>query len=292
MLNRLAFVAALTLFASGCRDDGTVTHPDFSVNRDLAMAVVTDGGGGGNDLSVTKMYMDVTPNAIDTGTLADMTAVRLTRVVAVTPVDRFFSHTTGYCHYQMWVQDPACTTPPCGLNVQASGEKLVLDASVGSCKSTSTSGTPLASVHVGDTIDVVGVTHVYTSGTIREHVIFADGITPNSNAGTITPLPITTVPATLLQTGMGTDWATYEGTYINIRPATGNLTVSSIDSSTPYHYHTMPGNTDWGTTYRFGYSDGGDLPVATQTFKGLSGVVTLSFGGAVLATKMEDFQTN
>jgi hypothetical protein len=282
-------LTALVLTVGAC-DDSTAPF----VARDFAMLSdggpgVTDGGGG-NDMSMMKAYMTTTVNAYDTGTLADGTAIRITGLVVITPVDKFFARSSATCRYEVWAQDPQCSTPPCGLSIQVNGMTLpVMDAGSSSCPSASKSGTPLAGIMDGNTVDVAGVTKTYTdrASGIKNHVIFADSITASATQGTITPTVLTNVTANYFKSGAGAEWTTYEGMYIKLQPA-GGLTISSIDTATPYHFHSMPGNSDWADTFRFDYSDGGDRTTVGTMYTSMAGVVNTDFGGSLLPTQASD----
>ena len=70
------------------------------------------------------------------------------------------------------------------------------------------------------------------------------------------------------------------------------LSVSAVDTAAPFHFHTMPGNTDWSTTYRSTYNamDAGTRPMVGQSFKSITGVVTTTFGGEIAPVKPTHFE--
>ena len=56
---------------------------------------------------------------------------------------------------------------------------------------------------------------------------------------------------------------------------------------------TNPGGTDWGTTFRYTYHpgnpDAGTFPVVGTMYTSISGVVSNTFGGALMPTQPTDF---
>ena len=74
-----------------------------------------------------EAYQPASIHEIDTdpgdGPFGNATRVELRQVVAVTDVDKYVNSTNQQCRYQIWVQDAACMTPPCGLVVKAIGPK-------------------------------------------------------------------------------------------------------------------------------------------------------------------------
>src|SRR5690242_13388086 len=105
---RNCIVAALCLMGAGCRDNlQPFAAADLSHVRDAGAG--TDGpagvgSGGGSDLEASK-YTDTTVHNIDTGVVVKNQPVKLTGVVAVTPVTSFISK-GQICKYELWVQDP------------------------------------------------------------------------------------------------------------------------------------------------------------------------------------------
>src|SRR5262249_34507706 len=161
----------------------------------------------------------------------------------VTPVSKFFSKSSATCKYEVIVQDPACTTPPCGIVVEADGMHLpVMDAGSGSCPTPPNGGTFLDPLAMGDNVDITGSVDTFAdSGNMQivQHSITADSATKTAGTATITPMPADNSMFVTHTTGA---WMMYEGTVITLSNSGGKLTVSSVDAATPYHFHTMPGN--------------------------------------------------
>lgn len=296
MLRKLALVVGCvtSLASAGCRNDNNNFMPaDLSVGG--------GGDGGGNDMSMMKMYTAATPHDIDTGMVTKGTNVKLAGMVVVAPVSKFFSKSSATCKYEIIVQDPQCTTPPCGLVVEANGMHLpVMDAGSGSCPTPPNGGTFLDPLAIGDNVDITGAVDTFadsTNAAIVQHSITADGATKTSGTATITAMPVSDNSQFVVHvTGQ---WMMYEGTVITISGTGGGvLTVSSVDTATPFDFHTMPGNTSWGTDYHFSYkgsADNYDLGTAGQfpqmglTFHSITGVIDPLFGGAVKPRLMSDF---
>jgi hypothetical protein len=296
MLRNLALIGVCAggLLVAGCRDDNNFTPTDFARMGDLG-AGGGDSGGGGQDLSMMKMYMATTPNAIDTGTVAKNTAVKLTGMVVTTPVSKFFSKSSATCKYEVNVQDPACTTPPCGLVVDLNGPTLpVMDAGSSSCPLPASSGTSFSATMVGDVVDVTGVVDTFAdknNAAIIQHSIVGDSVTKTGGPMNITPMVVTDGSMFVVHVTGG--FPMYEGTLITIQPST-KLQVTSFDTGTPYDFHTSPGNTSWGTTFHFAYKNGmdtdaGDFPQVGTMFTSITGVVNTIFGGSVEPRFNSDF---
>jgi hypothetical protein len=279
-----AFFCAVTLLASGCRDDS-------GSSNDLG---VSDQG---NDESVNSAYTAATPYDIDSsdpkmGRFVAKTAVRLTGLVITTPVNSFSSR--DGCKYEVWAQDPQCTKPPCGIAVI----QTIPTPANKMCPETEDSGTFLATSKVGDNIDVSGTVDIFpdisNKSMVVEHEVLADSIKASAGEkAKITPLLVDDgalfVTGTAKMTPAG--WATYEATYITLKPHSDNLTITKVDPGRPYHFHTTPGNTDWGDIFRSVYNanDAGVMIRVGAQFKSISGVVTNTFGGAILPVQETDF---
>jgi hypothetical protein len=197
------------------------------------------------------------------------------------------------CDYEVIVQDPACNTPPCGLELIAHGSTKATADPCGPLPVPAT----LMNIMVGDKVDVQGVVDTFgmnppgdagvPTAAITQHEVEVDTVTKNGT-GTIT--------ATVLTDGSkfhtfasDAQWQTYEGMLIKLQPV-GGLTVTKVDTAVPFHFYTDPGTTDWGTDYRFlYYADAGTTFPTGRNFSAIQGVVKMAFGGAIHARFMSDF---
>ena len=77
------------------------------------------------DMGLAYDYKPATISQINAdpgnGPYGNAQRVVLERVVAVTKVDKYVNSANQQCRYQIWVQDPLYTTPPCGLVIKAIG---------------------------------------------------------------------------------------------------------------------------------------------------------------------------
>jgi hypothetical protein len=292
MLRKLALVAGcvMSIASAGCRNDNNNFMP-----ADLAV-----GGGGGdggsNDMSMMKMYTAATPHDIDTGMVTKGTNVKLSGMVVVAPVSKFFSKSSATCKYEIIVQDPQCTTPPCGIVIETNGMHLpVMDAGSSSCPTPPNGGTFLDPLAIGDNVDITGAVDTFAdsmNAAIVQHSVTADGATKTSGTATITAMPVS--DNTQFVVHVTGQWMMYEGTVITISGGGGKLTISSVDTGVPYNFHTMPGNTSWGTDYHFSYkngmdSDAGQFPQQGLQYTSITGVVDTLFGGAVKPRLISDY---
>jgi hypothetical protein len=291
MSMRLAFlIACMSVIA--CRD------PPF-MPADLGGRDMSANADGAADMTM-KMYKAATINQIDTnpitgGMFGRGTAVSLTGVIVTTPVRYFPADSQQRCDYECIVQDPACNTPPCGLELVAHGPAK----GSANCPDPDMSGTSIGDLRVGDKVDVQGTVDTFTmnppadGGTsvaaITQHEVEVDSLT-KMGTGNITATVVT--DGSKFRTyAANAEWQKYEGTLLKLQPG-GLLTVTKNDgANVPYHFYTDPGNTDWGTHF-FGIyrADGGtDFPQAGQQFTSISGVVKMTFGGAIHPRFMSDF---
>lgn len=281
MTSKLALVLSAALLIVGCREEGGNIGPVDLAGRDLS--------GSGRDMAMQLMYTTSNPKDIDTGVVTKGTAVRLNGMVVNTPTSFFESRGNTRCTYELGVQDPDCTAGPCGLLVQMDIPK---PAGM-SCPFPDRSGTQLATIVQDDTIDITGIVDNFPDMTssVVEHHIEADSVTKSAMARTITATVISATGTHFL-TKTGSDWAMYEGMLVKLQAPAGNLTVTSVDTGAPFHFHTTPGNTSWGTSFRFAYNrmDMGVVVTQGRVFKSVSGVVTTKFGGQVNPTKPTDFE--
>jgi hypothetical protein len=159
-------------------------------------------------------------------------------------------------------------------------------------------------VNQGDNLDIAGRVDWFpdfgagANPIIVQHEVEADSVTKRTGAQrTVTPIVLTDGSGfvTRMATMNANAWNKFEATLISIAPGgSTKLQVTGVDAAAPYQFHTSPGNTSWGTNFRFAYrprTDGGvaDFPVVGDQFSSITGVVSTTFGGAVLPTRPEDF---
>jgi hypothetical protein len=290
----LAWLSAVALAAgAGCRDTSTGTN-DMGL-RDLGVPAGSDLAGV--DMSIMKTYRDTTIHEIDTAptndpNVGDKQNVKLTRVVAITPVTIFLDY--PFCKTEVWVQDPACTTPPCGILLVAKGPRnssATMDASAQrDCPDPNVADTILKNVNQGDTFDVTGTVGAYKPKNVTIHRIDIDSLTPNSNAGTITPIAITDSDPSKFLSNTGTNWNMYEGTLITLKPATGKFTIGAGPNVPTFV--TNPGGALWARTFLFDTRvDGGVgyFPLTGDQYSQITGVVATLFNGEIIPRATSDF---
>lgn len=296
----LALAGCNGMSGTGTGTDAAVAATDLATAPDLAappdLGAPPDLARGPADL--LPNYVPATPHQIDTdpgnGPFGNGKDVSLTQVVAVTGVDRYVNSTNQQCRYQVWVQDPACMTPPCGMVIKAIGPKAPNPNSTGKdCPSARVSGTVLANISRGDNITVYGHVIVEVDSappmTVVEHQIFADSIVPLPNDKSIAPTVITdptTYPQFTTHTGVGFD--RYEGMYITLQPDKVLLQVSSFSGS---GFQTLPGNVTWGDTFDGDYYPMGAtmFPTVGSTYHAISAVVSARHGGELMPVRNKDF---
>jgi hypothetical protein len=269
----------------GCNVDMAVPEDLLTIEdlagEDLAIPSLDMTGKAGD--MVMKVYTATTPHAIDIGMFPMGSSVKITGMVVVAPVSKTFTKSTATCKYETIVQDPTCSSPPCGVVVSAAGIQLpVMDAGTSSCPTPPSSGTLLDPLVMGDNVDVAGVTRALAdsmNAALVRHSIDVESLTKIGGAATITAMA---APNDQFITHITGQWMMYEGTVITLANAGGKLTVSSVDTANPFHFHTTPGNADWGTTYQ-------SSATAGLQFTSITGVVDTLFGGAVQPRLMTDF---
>jgi len=294
----LAWLSAVALVVggAGCRDNNTGTN-DMAI-RDLG---ANSGDLAGVDMSVMKTYKDATPNQIDTAPITDVNYgdginVKLSRMVAVTPVAMFLDR--PFCKSEVWVQDPACQTPPCGILLVARGPMLTpLDGSTRDCPSPSAADTILKNVQLGDNVDVYGTVDAYkpTGKMVTQHRLDIDRIDVlTGTRETINPIVVT--DPTLFVNNTGGGWNMYEGTLITLDPpAAAELTVQKPFPMNRPTFETTPGPVIWTYTFLFNTQvtvDGGwmlTFPVTGQRFTSITGVVATLFDGQIVPRAQTDF---
>ncbi|HMU39445.1 MAG TPA: hypothetical protein PKE31_10560 [Pseudomonadota bacterium] len=273
-----------TCVASGCSGN-TNTNTDMPPSAEP-------------DLALPYTYKTATINLIDkdpgNGPFGNGERVMLDGVVAVSKVDKYVNSTNQQCRYQIWVQDPQCTTPPCGLVVKAIGPKAPKPDSTGKdCPSASDSGTLLNAIGRNDNVRLRGKILVELDSTppmtVVEHQLFVEVIEILPQTKTIAPTVIsdTTVFGQFVS-HKGTTWNKYEGMLVTLQPPVGTLQIATVGNN---GFTTTPGNTDWGNTFDSDYMPSGStaFPTVGTTYKSISGVVSCRHGGEIMPGKNKDF---
>ena len=213
--------------------------------------------------------------------------------MVISPADKYLSLSTSQCRYQAWVQDPQCTTVPCGLVVKSYGATVPGIMSAAECPSPAASGTLAGSLSQGAFLDVTGKVLVALDSTapstVIEHAILLDSVNLRPNAPTIQPTVLSDSTALAsLASHTGSGWNQYEGMLVTLVPSTGPLTVTMASTG---GFRTTPGNSDWGDTFESNYTPGAILfyPTDGLTFQSITGVVSARHGGNLLARNDPDF---
>lgn len=250
------------------------------------------------DLMPMYQYKAATIREIDldpgNGPFGNAQRVVLDRVVAVSKVDKYVNSANQQCRYQIWVQDPLCTMPPCGLVVKAIGPMAPSATSSGKdCPSANNSGTLLATIGDGDNIRVRGKVVVEVDSvapmTVVEHQLFIESFEEMPKDSTINPLVLTdTVVFGQFVTHLGQTWNKYEGMLLTLKPTAGKLSVSSVSGG---GFRTNPGGTDWGNTFDGDYYPAGAtaFPVVGSLYQSITGVASMRHGGELLPLRNKDF---
>ena len=270
----------------------------------LSVSALSACSGGGTstpgtpDMSLPYEYKPATINQIDldpgNGPYGNAQRVVLERVVAVTKVDKYVNSANQQCRYQIWVQDPMCTTPPCGMVVKAIGPMAPAGSSSGKdCPSAATSGTLLDTISKGDNVRVRGklVFEVDSVApmTVVEHQLFVESIDILSPDATINPIVFSdSALYSQFVTHLGQTWNKYEGMSVTLQPTTGTLQVTAFDGS---GFKTNPGGSTWGDTFDSDYYPSGatTFPTIGSMWKSISAVVSTRHGGELMPTRNKDF---
>jgi hypothetical protein len=295
----LALVAAVALVSLtlGCRDNGGNLQP-----LDLAVSTGSDQGAGSGDMA-KPTGIAATPHGIDTNAVGGMfgkgVAVSIPGLIATTPVHYYKCSSKTKCCYEAFAQDPACTTPPCGILLEV---KDIALNTAGKCDYPDTIMPPIALTPVkeGDKIDITGTVDLFSgsgmvdggaAGSWVQHSVVLTSLTDNG-AGTL-PMPMTVTDGAMFTAFTGAGWATYEGTRVKVQPSTMLTITENLQATSvaPYTFRTNPGQTEWGTNYDLVYQSktGTQLDAVGTMYTSITGVVGTVFGGAVLPTQAADF---
>jgi hypothetical protein len=268
----------------------------------VAALCACSGGGTTNnnmvDMGLAYEYKPATINQINldpgNGPYGNAQRVVLERVVAVSKVDKYVNSANQQCRYQIWVQDPQCSTAPCGMVVKAIGPMAPSPNSSGKdCPSASTSGTLLNTVGRGDNVRIRGklvfeVDNVAPM-TVVEHQLFVETIDILSPDATITPIVLSdSAMYSQFVTHLGQTWNKYEGMLVTLAPSVGTLQVTAFDGS---GFKTNPGGSTWGDTFDGDYYPSGatTFPTVGSMWKSITAVVSTRHGGELMPTRNKDF---
>src|SRR5207253_1847977 len=120
-----------------------------------------------------------TPHDVDTNTIGGNfgkgAAVSMTGLIVLAPPYGFSANSQKDCRYEVFAQDPACTTPPCGLILETPA--ITNPNGTGMfCPYAKDTSTALKAIWVGDKVDVQGVVDTFAStatapatGTVVQH---------------------------------------------------------------------------------------------------------------------------
>ena len=288
-------LAALALAVTGCRDN--TTNPDMTtVLNDLTMntstgdmTCTTNCGGG------MASIHDIDTGVVATGTPGvTISNVVVTGVVYVQGVSKS-KHT---CEYSAFVQDPNGPSPS-AIKLFATGATGTLPDG-GGTKYTciepgkGTTGSPFDSLtallNIGDIVNVTGKTDAFVPSTDAglspsQHELDVTSITFVKSGGVIKPFAVTDATQ-FANNGQG--FIDHEDEVVTITAAMP--TAYPVPDS--HGTYTWSG-AQFNDTYRYYYDylgpDAGTFPAAGQTFKSITGVAELDFGGEILPRTMADF---
>lgn len=262
--------------------------PDLS---DLASA-----DGDNTDLSI--VYTATTPYQVDTNTLSKGMPVSMTGLIVLAPPTGFSAKvkvTGDGCRFEVWAQDPSCTTPPCGIVLETAA--ILNPGGAGAfCAPSYADGTLLKGVTSGEKLDVKGVINTFAStnngATVVQHAIDLDAVTiTDTNQALPASTIVTDTNPSLFVPYSGTGWATYEGMYITLKPPSGKFTTT-LDAFGGWF--CAPGGAHYTDTYTgFFRPDGAAAnmwPPNGSMFVAISGIVSLTFGGGILPTDYAEFE--
>jgi len=274
------------------------TGKDLGVSTDMAAPPGSDLSASSTDMA--RNYIAGTPHDIDTsgptGPYSANAPVAVTDLIAISDVRFFLSKGKTICSYEVYVQDPACVTPPCGIVLKTDGGMAVTTSP--NCPGVSTTTTPLKDVKLGDKLSAKGLVNVYqdhptvdggAGGTMTQHGLENISSVVISASNQTLPTGVAANPADFFDSN-SLGWAKYESTRVTF----SNVTVASV--GTFGSFHTNPNYLSWGgdydNNYRFFLSgDAGVYPNVNQTFKSLTGFVS-SFplaAGKFFAVQPADF---
>jgi hypothetical protein len=301
------FVGAIAAAAGvGCGDDSGNGTKDFATNN-------TDMPN--NDMNVMKTYASATPHDVDTntigGTFGKGAAVSMTGLIVLAPPYGFSANSQKDCRYEVFAQDPACSTPPCGIILETAAIPNPNGTGM-FCPYAKDTTTPLKTIWQGDKVDVKGVVDTFAStamapatGTVVQHSITIDELTQVSTKQTLpTPIAVVDEATSIFTPYSGSGWAMYEGTYIKLTPNGGGNFTSTLEVvssggkncggfNSNGGFSLAPGGANFSDSFNTFYvPDGGVVncwPTNGTMFKSVSGIVDATFGGSILPAQESDF---
>lgn len=314
----LGFLAVLGLSTSvalvGCRSDGGNNN---NGNNDLTASGSTDlkgstgDGGQKTDMPAFDTYTETTPHAIDVGDIQKFETVKLLGMVVTTPVIFFKSKGGTMCKYEMWVQDPTCSSEsaaPCGIVIEDP-----TDYAMGSngCAYPDKSNSILKDIKEGDNVDIFGVVDSFADSkplsgkpAVVQHSVEVQKITKTSGTATVTAITLTTdADVARFVSKAGDGWAKFEGTIVKLAPSGKKLTITDVydfDAKTGSLRAGLGATLDdtkdasLGDDFSFIYrpsTDAGkqDFPLKGNQFTSITGVVNTIFGGTFCPVYADDW---
>jgi hypothetical protein len=279
----------------GCGDDAGPRDGGAEV-ADLSGADLTRAGDdltmrdepAPRDLQMT--YADVTPHALDEAAMMG-TPVRLRGVVVTTPALGAPVTRTGgpaaehFCRYSLWVQDPACAAPPCGILLRT--ESAPQATAPAACP-TDAAATLLGALAPGDNVDVEGIAGYHDASdsggggaTTREHYVAVDRTAAAAGARRSIADVIVSDAATLaafarFSTGASQSWQRYEGTRVRLAPASGYVVAANGAG-----WVTTPNATPFSPLFV-------PSPAAGTQLTSAAGVASPGFGGVMFPVRADD----
>ncbi len=275
----LADLSAIGDLSSPGADDMAAPLPD------LTTVIIGDG---------SVVYTMTNVHDVDMGTLAKGSAVQLSGLIVLAPPTSSSANADKDCVYRVWAQDPACSTPPCGLVLQT--KPITNPNGTGNfCPFASQTATLLHDVWKGDRVDVAGTvdTTVYNSAgnMITQHELVLDSLNVLAKDQALPlPMTVTDTDPSLFVPYSGAGWAMYEGTRIKLQPSGGKFTTT-LDAFGGWT--CAPGGAHYVDTYTGFFRPDGSAanswPPNGSMFASISGIVSLSFGGGIMPTSFADF---
>jgi len=260
-----------------------------------------------------------TPHDVDTntigGNLSKGTAVKMTGLIVLAPPYGFsakISVSKDACKYEVYAQDPSCTTPPCGIVLETPA--ILNPNGTGMfCPYAKDTTTALKAIWRGDKVDVQGVVDTFSSsatapatGTVVQHSVTIDSLTQVSKMQTLpTPIVVADSATSIFTPYSGSGWAMYEGTYIKLTPPSGmatfTTTLAVVTTATAKDCGGFKSNGSFTTTQGASFADtfntffvpdGGVIncyPSNGSSFHAIQAIVGTVFGGSLLPADDFDF---
>lgn len=314
MFKKIAYVGVFVGVTSAAAMVGCTGTDPAGGNKDFATGGNTDMPGGNNDMNVMKTYKAATPHEIDTnqigGDFGKGTAVSMSGMIVISPISGFSANMDKDCAFQVFVQDPTCSTGPCGLVIVT--KPITNPNGTGAfCGFQGSDATPLKNVKVGDKVDVKGVVDTFAStamapatGTVVQHEVEIDELTVTMSGQALpAAVAVTDTASSMFKPYSGSGWAMYEGMRVKLSAPSGKL-VTTLNRVTSGGKNCGGFNSNGGfttaqganfaDTYNFTYvPDAGEVncwPQDNLMFTSITGIVSALFGGALLPSDDLDFE--